>query len=65
VETERIGAGLKVHAAVRDTTIEQRVGVAPHVEQTADVPPSSNGTYMKLVIVLPAFMYFTRLCHEQ
>jgi len=37
VETERIGAGLKVHAAVRDTTIEQRVGVAPHVEQTADL----------------------------
>jgi hypothetical protein len=26
---------------------------------------ASNGTYMKLVIVLPAFMYFTRLCHEQ
>ncbi len=24
-------------------------------------PPSSNGTYMKFVIVLPAFMYFTRL----
>ena len=37
VETERIGTGLEVHAAVRDTTIEQRVGVAPHVEQTADV----------------------------
>ena len=32
VETERIGAGLKVHPAVRDTTIEQRVVVSPHVE---------------------------------
>jgi hypothetical protein len=40
VETERIDAGLKVHAAVRDTTIEQRVGVAPHIEQTSDVEPT-------------------------
>lgn len=40
VETEHIGTGLKVHAAVRDTTIEQRVGVAPHVEQTSDVEPT-------------------------
>jgi hypothetical protein len=40
VETERIGAGLKIHAAVRDTTIEQRVGIVPHVEQTADVEPT-------------------------
>jgi len=40
VETERIGAGLKVHAAVRDTTIEQQVGVAPHVEQTSNVEPT-------------------------
>src|SRR6202007_3105043 len=40
VEAERIGAGPKIHAAVRDTTIEQRVAVAPHVEQTADVEPT-------------------------
>ena len=40
VETESIGAGLKVHAAVRDTTIEQRVVTAPHVEQTSDVEPT-------------------------
>src|SRR5579862_3772059 len=40
VETERIGSDLKIHAAVRDTTIEQRVGIAPHVEQTADVEPT-------------------------
>src|SRR5581483_6703772 len=32
VETERIGAGLKVHATIRDTTIKQRVGVALNVE---------------------------------
>ena len=40
VETEPIGTGLQVHAAVRDTTIEQRVGVAPHIEQTAHVEPT-------------------------
>src|ERR1700719_578244 len=40
VETEHIGAGLKVHAALRDTTIEQRVSVAPHVETTSDVEPT-------------------------
>src|SRR4029077_10492793 len=40
VEPERVGAGLKIHAAVRDTTIEQRAGVVPHVEQTADVEPT-------------------------
>ena len=40
VESERIGTGLKVHAAVRHTTIEERVGVAPHVEQTAEVEPT-------------------------
>ena len=40
VKTKRIGADLKIHAAVRDTTIEQRVGVAPHVEQMADVEPT-------------------------
>ena len=39
VETERIGARLKIHAAVRDTTIEERVTFAPHIEQTADVEP--------------------------
>src|SRR5215813_11308150 len=39
VETERIVAGPKSHSAVRDTTIEQRIGVAPHVEETADVEP--------------------------
>jgi hypothetical protein len=27
-------------------------------------PPSSNGTYMKLVIVFRAFMYFTSPRHE-
>ena len=40
VETERIGARPKIHAAVRDTTIEERVAFAPHVEQTADVEPT-------------------------
>ncbi len=40
VETELIGAGPKIHAAVCNTTIEQRVGVAPHVEQTPDVEPT-------------------------
>src|SRR4029077_9339880 len=43
-ETEHIGAGLKVHAAVRDTTIEQRVDVAPHVEQTSGVEPTCLDT---------------------
>ena len=40
VETERIGARPKIHAAVRNTTIEERVAFAPHVEQTADVEPT-------------------------
>ena len=39
VETEFICAGPKIHAAVRNTTIQQRVGVAPHVEQMPDVEP--------------------------
>src|SRR3979409_385001 len=39
VETEPIGAGPKIPSAVRDTPIEQRVGVAPNVEQTANVEP--------------------------
>ena len=37
VKTERIGACPKTHAAVRDTTIEQRVAFTPHVEQMPDV----------------------------
>ena len=37
VDTQRIGVGPKVQAPVRDATIEQRVAVAPHVEQMADV----------------------------
>ena len=40
VETERIGADLKIHAAVRDAAIEQRVAVAPHLEQTSHVEPT-------------------------
>src|ERR1700687_2615160 len=44
VETERIGAGLEVYATVRDTTIEQRVRVAPHVEQTPGVEPTCLDT---------------------
>ena len=42
VETKRIGARPKIHAAVRDTTIEERVTFAPHVEQTADVEPRAS-----------------------
>src|SRR5262249_13336142 len=40
VKTEPIAAGPKIHSAVCDTPIEQRVGVAPHVEQTADIEPT-------------------------
>src|SRR5205085_3707319 len=39
VETERIGARLKRHPAVRDSTIEEQRVLAPHVEQMADVEP--------------------------
>ena len=39
-KTQRIGARLKVHAAVRDTATEQWVLVAPRVDQTADVEPA-------------------------
>jgi hypothetical protein len=37
VEMERIITGLEIRAAVCDTTVEQLVCIAPHVEQTADV----------------------------
>ncbi len=40
VETEHIGAGPKLHLAVRDTPIEERRAFALHIEQMADVEPA-------------------------
>jgi hypothetical protein len=40
MKAERIVAELKIHAAIRDTTIEQRVSAASHVEQATDVEPT-------------------------
>jgi hypothetical protein len=37
METERIGADPKIHAAVRDTNIEQRTIVAPQVKEMANI----------------------------
>ncbi|MDF3021778.1 MAG: hypothetical protein K0Q92_3081 [Steroidobacteraceae bacterium] len=39
VEMERIGAGPKIHVAVRDTAHDERMTFAPHLEQTIDVEP--------------------------
>jgi hypothetical protein len=40
VETERIGAGPKIHVAIRDTSIKQRTRVALNVKHTADAEPA-------------------------
>src|SRR5262245_60916523 len=40
MEMERIGARPKIHDAVSDPTHEERITLAPHVEQTADVEPT-------------------------